>query len=88
MAENKTLHNNMEENITIIKEISENSSDILINRFTTGNIKCALLFCEGMTSTLSACEMLFAPLMEISEKDSPTELFDYIREHQIGRAHV
>lgn len=83
MAENKTLHGNMEENIAMIKEISENSSDILINRFTAGNIKCALLFCEGMMSTLSACEMLFIPLMDIPAKDSPKQLFDHIRDNMI-----
>ena len=71
----------LEANIAMIKELSGGSSDVLINEFTTGGVKCCLLSCEGMMSTQTAAEMVLAPLTEISEQSGAEELFNYISTH-------
>ena len=69
----------LKDNIAKIKEIAGDSSDILINEFVTGGIRCALLCCEGMMSTQTAAEMIFTSVTDIEEQGSPDELFSYIQ---------
>lgn len=69
----------LKDNIAKIKEISGDSSDILINEFVTGGIRCALLCCEGMMSTQTAAEMIFTSVTDIEEQDSADDLFSYIQ---------
>lgn len=63
-----------------IRRISGNSSDVLINRFVTGGIHCALLCCEGMVSTSVITELVFEPVTDIPKQCSAEELFHYISE--------
>ena len=63
-----------------IRRISGNSSDVLINRFVTGGIHCALLCCEGMVSTSVITELIFEPVTDIPKQRSAEELFHYISE--------
>lgn len=63
-----------------IRRISGNSSDVLINRFVTGGIHCALLCCEGMVSTSVITELVFEPVTDIPKQRSAEELFHYISE--------
>lgn len=55
-------------NIKKIKEISGGSSDVLINEFITGNIRCALICCEGMLSTATITELILEPIVNIDTK--------------------
>lgn len=73
----------LSENIKKIKEISGNSSDVLINEFTTGGIKCALVCCEGMFSTAVMCELVLEPIVEIPQKKDSHELFNHIRKYML-----
>lgn len=66
-------------NIKKIKEISGGSSDVLINEFVTGNIKCALICCEGMLSTSTITELVLEPIVNIGTKKDSHELFHYIQ---------
>ena len=68
-------------NIKKIKEISGGSSDVLINEFVTGNIKCALLCCEGMLSTSTITELVLEPIVNIDTKKDSHELFHYIQNY-------
>lgn len=53
---------------------------MLINRFVTGGIHCALLCCEGMVSTSVITELIFEPITEIPPQKNARELFHYINE--------
>lgn len=61
-----------------IKQISGGSSDVLVNEFKTGGIKCALLCCEGMLSTATVTELVLEPITDISPKKDAEELFCHI----------
>lgn len=37
----------LEDNLARIKEISGGSSDVLVNEFTAGGVRCALLSCRN-----------------------------------------
>lgn len=67
-------------NIEEIRRISGGSSDVLINRFVTGGVRCALLCCDGMVSSSLIAETIFAPITDIPEQSSANELFCYISE--------
>lgn len=70
----------LDDSINEIKRISGGSSDLLINRFVTGGVHCALLCCEGMVSTSVITEMIFEPVTDIPHQNSASELFHYISE--------
>ena len=76
-----TIMPSVECNIERIKELSGGSSDVLINRFITGGIRCALVCCEGMVSTSVITELIFEPVTGIEEQESAEELFRHIQEH-------
>jgi spore germination protein KA len=70
----------LDDSIKEIRRISGGSSDVLINRFVTGGIHCALLCCEGMVSASVITELIFEPITGIPAQESPQELFHYINE--------
>lgn len=70
----------LDRSIDEIKRISGGSADVLINRFVTGGVHCAVLCCDGMVSFGDITELIFAPLTKISAKNSAEELFHYISE--------
>ena len=70
----------LDDSIGEIERISGGSSDVLINRFVTGGIHCALLCCEGMVSASVIAELIFEPITGIPEQYSAKELFHYINE--------
>lgn len=74
------LISSLDRSIEHIKQISGGSSDMLINRFVTGGVHCALLCCEGMVSTSVITEMIFEPVTEIPPQKNATELMRYISE--------
>lgn len=70
---------NLQNNLSEIKRISGGSSDLLINEFTTGGIKCALLCCEGMLATSTITELVLHPITKITiENPTADKLFDHI----------
>ena len=71
----------LKENIEKIKRISGGSSDLLVNEFISGGIKCALLCCEGMLSTSTITELILDPVTNIPVKKDSHELFSYIQDH-------
>ncbi|MCM1132182.1 MAG: spore germination protein [Ruminococcus flavefaciens] len=73
----------LKENIAMIKQISGGSSDVLINEFITGGIKCALLCCEGMMSSQTANEMVLAPITDIPQQENSASLFSYIMKYRL-----
>lgn len=70
----------LDSSIDEIRRISGGSSDVLINRFVTGGIHCALLCCEGMVSTSVITELIFEPITDIPQQKNSHGLFHYINE--------
>lgn len=77
---NGELITKLKDNITHIKQLCGNTSDLLVNEFVTGGIHCALLCCEGMVSTSVITELIFEPITDIDTKKDSEELFHYIKE--------
>ena len=71
----------LERDLSIIRNISSGSSDILINCFVTGDISCALICCEGMVSTSVMTNLVLEPITSIPAQESPQALSDYINTH-------
>ena len=79
--ENKIISSSLEENINIIEDIFKND-DTLINRnFSnqTNNIKCALLFLDGMVDASSINENIIRPVIEDTNvsKSNPINYLQY-----------
>lgn len=79
MKEGRLL-SSLDRSIDEIKRISGGSSDLLINRFVTGGVHCALLCCEGMVSTSVITEMIFEPVTDIPPQKNAEALLHYISE--------
>ncbi|MCD7891144.1 MAG: spore germination protein [Ruminococcus sp.] len=69
----------LKRNLDEIKRISGGSSDLLVNEFVSGGIKCALLCCKGMISTSTITELILAPITKIEAKRDSHELFSHIQ---------
>ena len=76
---NIPIHPSLSENIAMIKRISGGSSDVQINEFTTGGIRCALICCEGMMSSQTAAEMVLSPITGIPAQSDAHALFSHIK---------
>jgi len=70
----------LDSSIEMIRRISGSSSDVLINRFVSGGVHCALLCCEGMVSASVITELIFEPVTDIPRQSSAEELYRYINE--------
>lgn len=70
----------LDRSIDRVRHISGGSSDVLINRFVTGGIHCALLCCEGMVSTSVITELIFEPITDIPQQKDAHALFHHISE--------
>ena len=81
--ENTGIISDLRGNIRKIKEISGNSSDVMINRFVSGGIQCALVCCEGMISTAVITELILEPVTSIGAKKDSHELFHYIQQNML-----
>ena len=75
------IQRELEKNISEIQRISGGSSDVLINRFVTGGIHCALICCEGMVSASVITELIFEPITDIPTQKDAHSLFHYINEN-------
>lgn len=73
----------LKSNIEEIKRISGGSSDVLINEFITGGIKCALLCCEGMLSTSTITELILRPITQIPPMEDSHCLFNHIQNNML-----
>lgn len=66
-----------------IRELTGDSSDLLVNEFVTGGISCALVCCEGMVSTQTLGELVLSPVTGIADTDTPQALMRHIRTHML-----
>lgn len=80
---NTPIISDLKLNIEKIKDISGGSSDVLVNEFVTGGIKCALLCCEGMLATSIITQLILLPITKIEPKKDSHELFSHIQEHML-----
>lgn len=79
----KPLNPELKANIEEIKRISGGSSDLLVNEFVTGGIKCALLCCEGMLSTSTITELILRPITQIPAMEDSHRLFAHIQNNML-----
>ncbi|MBO5318779.1 MAG: spore germination protein [Ruminococcus sp.] len=79
--ENMRIIPDLKQNIEKIRELSGNSSDILVNEFYAGGIHCALLCCEGMLSVSIITELVFEPITHIPQKKDVRTLFQHIQDN-------
>lgn len=77
------IYTDLAQNLNYIKKITGNSTDILINEFITGGIKCAFICCDGMLSSRAASDMVLAPVTNLPKQSNAQGLFDYIQAHMI-----
>ncbi len=78
MPDQRPLSRELEQNIDMIRRLSGGSSDVQINRFTSGTVNCALISCDGMLSSQTLAEMVLGPLTGIPPQNGSQELFGYI----------
>ena len=76
----KNIPAHLEESIALVRQIAQNSSDLLINPITVGGIHCAVCGCEGMFSTTIMTSLIIEPLTGIPAQSSSTDLFSHIQE--------
>ncbi|MBQ4534660.1 MAG: spore germination protein, partial [Ruminococcus sp.] len=79
--ENMRIIPDLKQNIEKIRELSGNSSDILVNEFYAGGIHCALLCCEGMLSVSIITELVLEPITHIPQKKDVRTLFQHIQDN-------
>ena len=77
------IYADLEQNLNYIKKITGHSTDILVNEFVTGGIKCAFLCCDGMLSSRAAADMVLAPITDLPKQANAQGLFDYIQAHML-----
>lgn len=75
----KPIPADLEENIANIRRISQNSSDMLINRIIVGDIPCVLLCCEGMVGMSFISQLIIEPLTEIPHMPDSDALFEHVQ---------
>lgn len=77
--EQRPIPEKLEEAIAEVRQIANNSSDILINRLIIGNISCAIVSCEGMLSTAIMTDLIIKPLTGMQTQPDSETLFQYIQ---------
>lgn len=76
---NETINPDLRQNIERIKEISDGSSDVMINEFILSGIPAALLVCEGMFSTSTITELILDPITHVQLSSvTPQKLIDHL----------
>lgn len=75
----------LDENISNIRRILSDSSDLLLNPFIVSGVRCNLLCFEGMVSTSTITNLILNPITELSLPENITsqELFTHIRDHML-----
>ncbi len=67
-----------------IKDISSESSDLLINETEICGIRCCIFCCEGLVSSFTMTDMMIEPLMALSlENITAPELFEHINKKML-----
>ena len=82
--ENETIIPNIKKNIQRIRQICDNTSDLLVNEIEASGIKIALLCCEGMFSTSTITELVLLPLTKISIENADSQkLYNHIMDKML-----
>ncbi len=76
----ESIHPDLQQNIRRIREIADNSSDLMVNEFLLSGVPAALLSCEGMIATSIITELVLQPITHI-DLPNPTaqSLFNHIQ---------
>ncbi len=75
----ETINPDLAQNISRIKEISDGSSDVMINEFTLSGVPAALLICEGMVSTAIITDLILEPITSLQLADvTVPKLMEYL----------
>lgn len=74
----KNLSSSLEENVINLRTAMSDSSDLTVKQGRVGQVRIAIVFCEGMASTETMADLIFRPLNGVGNEKaySPDELFD------------
>ncbi len=73
----------LDENIAVIRRMTGDSSDIVINRFTAGGIDCALIGCDGMFSSSVLTDLVAEPLTALPRQKDAHELIHHVSRYMM-----
>lgn len=73
------------ENMVLLREKYQNSSDFLTREIRLGGVRVAFLMIEGMVGLQTMSELLIEPLVERGWPDpaAPKDIFDYVEERSL-----
>lgn len=71
--QNEKIIPDIKKNLQRIRQICDNTSDLLVNEIEASGIKIALLCCEGMFSTSTITELVLLPLTKISIENADSQ---------------
>lgn len=81
---NKKILPSLEDNLSFIRSVAGNTSDLMVNEIEVCGIKIALMTCEGMVSTQIITELIFEPLTNLKlENPSPAALLSHIENRML-----
>ena len=74
----------LKDNISRIREISKNTSELLVNEVMISGVSCCLLCCEGLVSTAVLTQLVLHPLMNLRiDNVSPKGLLQYVNSNMM-----
>lgn len=80
----KSIVPKLAENLSVIRRIAEDSSDLLVNEFVLSGLPAVLLCYEGMLSTSTITELILRPITQIAlPNPTAAKIFDYIEKRQL-----
>ncbi|HAN44375.1 MAG TPA: spore germination protein [Ruminococcaceae bacterium] len=78
------LSDSLLDNLVKIRELCDNSADLLIKEVKVNNLDIAIIFCEGMINTETYSDILIEPLMNLNLKVPTKEnLLKWIRSYSV-----
>lgn len=85
--EDEKIIPDLKSNLERIREICDNTSDLLVNEIYASGVKIALLCCEGMFSTSTITELVLLPLTKINiGKADGQQIYDHMYEKMLMSA--
>ena len=77
---NEAILPDLDQNIARVRQLCGNTSDLMVNPFTCGNVKACFFGSEAMFSSAMLAELVLEPITKVPENiNDAYSLFDYIQ---------